>query len=162
NGLRDNAIFTLAEDARGDRWMGGPVGGAMRLSGAGVTTFDQTDGLAGARVADIFETKAGQLFVVRRQGRFSLFYGPRLPEAVLTLPKARGADRMDGPYKFPVIQDHTGEWGVATGAGLYRFTATDGPAKLRGLRPKAVYTTQSGLPTNIVVMLFEDSRGDIW
>jgi signal transduction histidine kinase/streptogramin lyase len=60
-----------------------------------------------------------------------------------------------------VLQDHTGEWWIATGEGLARFPKGT-VDQLAAARPLALYTTRDGLRTNDVFRIFEDHRGGIW
>ncbi len=61
-----------------------------------------------------------------------------------------------------MIEDHNGEWWLATREGLYRFPKVNRLEELGRVRPLAVYTTRDGLAGNDVTRLFEDSRGDVW
>src|SRR6185295_5320378 len=61
-----------------------------------------------------------------------------------------------------VLEDHTGEWWVATARGVCRFPKVSEPEDLAHTPPKAVYTTRDGLAADVILRLFEDSRGDIW
>jgi signal transduction histidine kinase/streptogramin lyase len=60
------------------------------------------------------------------------------------------------------LSDHAGEWWFATGGGLYRFAAVDGIEKLVGAKPAQIYTTEHGLPSNKIRVVFEDSNRDVW
>src|SRR5581483_8275915 len=61
-----------------------------------------------------------------------------------------------------VVQDHLGEWWLASGEGLYRFPSVQKFEDLARVRPKALYTTREGLADNDISRLYEDSRGDLW
>ncbi len=76
---------------------------------------------------------------------------PNLPKAVLD----------SGNGRWQIIEDHLGEWWVASPAGLFRFPRGVRLADLKFARP-TVYTTKEGLADNNISRLFEDSRGDIW
>ena len=56
----------------------------------------------------------------------------------------------------------TGDWWVATRFGVFRFPKVSRPDQLAHTATKAIYTTRDGLSTDVIVRLFEDSRGDIW
>lgn len=60
------------------------------------------------------------------------------------------------------MQDHTGEWWVPTGEGLYRYPKLPNPELLARAHPRAIYTARDGLPSNNIFRLFEDSKGNIW
>jgi two-component sensor histidine kinase len=61
-----------------------------------------------------------------------------------------------------VLEDHAGEWWIATGSGLYRFPSVSRFDRLARTPPKAVYTPRDGLASSEILSLFEDSRGDLW
>src|SRR5262249_83905 len=61
-----------------------------------------------------------------------------------------------------MFQDHYDEWWMSTGQGLVRYPRLTSLEQLAHSRPKAIYTTREGLPTDDVFRLYEDSRGDIW
>ena len=46
--------------------------------------------------------------------------------------------------------------------GVFRFAPPGRITDLAHAHPKAIYTTRQGLPSNVVLRLFEDSRGDVW
>jgi hypothetical protein len=46
-------LTTLAVDREDAVWVGSESGGAMRIAPHGLTTFDERDGLAGARPDDL-------------------------------------------------------------------------------------------------------------
>jgi two-component sensor histidine kinase len=53
------------------------------------------------------------------------------------------------------LQDHLGDWWIASDNGLLRLDH-------RGPRLKTAYTTRDGLEGDHIFRVFEDSRGDIW
>ena len=61
-----------------------------------------------------------------------------------------------------ILQDHAGEWWLASSQGLCRYPRLDSPSQLAQTAPKAVYTTRDGLPSDVVVRLYEDRGGNIW
>jgi ligand-binding sensor domain-containing protein len=60
------------------------------------------------------------------------------------------------------LRDREGEWWIATGEGLCRFSRVGSIERLAVTPPAKVYTQKDGLPANDIFRLFEDSRGDIW
>ena len=163
NGLTEKQIFSLLVDRQGYLWAGTHSSGIMRLARNGITTYRQSDGLLGSYVTSLLETRGGSLLAVPGQperfpvqtwnGRgFSLVW-PRFPKEVKAFAPAAGQR---------VLQDHTGEWWMATLDGLCRFPRTESANELSGMLPKRRYTTRDGLPSDFIYALFEDSRGDIW
>ena len=61
-----------------------------------------------------------------------------------------------------MLEDHTGEWWIATTKGLLRYPKLSSFELLAHTPPKNVYTTRDGLASDVVLRVFEDSHGDIW
>jgi signal transduction histidine kinase/ligand-binding sensor domain-containing protein len=180
NGLSFHEITTLAEDMGGNLWLGTNTAGAMKLARNGFTTYGAQDGLL--TVNAIFEDAAGGICFrgsVLGDQRGSAFDGAKL-DLLRT-----GADRFfprfgrfDGQrfdwfkpansFEFGwepeqvAVRTRDGEWWVGSGAGLYRFPASDSFARIKTARPLAVYTTRDGLPNPQVGRVFTDSGGNVW
>src|SRR5260370_228503 len=136
----------------------------MKIARRGFTSYTNADGLGNTRITSIFVDMGGEVCAVTSPtgGKWSIdcFSGKRFTS---TCPKYPGAIRYFGwGWNQTAFQDHAGEWWIPTGQGLCRFAKANRAAQLAGRRPKAVYTTQDGLPQNDIFRLFEDSRGDIW
>jgi ligand-binding sensor domain-containing protein/two-component sensor histidine kinase len=162
NGLSSYYVIAFAEDRDGNLWLGTDSGGAMKLARSGFTNYTEADGLPVAGVDSILENRAGEVcvissgtkhFVNRFDGRRFVWVWPAFPKRISNF--GWGSNQV-------AFQDHTGEWWMPTGQGLVRFPAVARVEQLAHAHPKAVYTTQQGLPFNNVFRLFEDSRGDIW
>jgi len=156
-GLSDTAILTIAEDGQGGLWMGTYRGGAMRLARNGFVRYQESDGLS-PTVGAVFEDHSGELCVVSGNVVISRFDGnrfiavrPNLPKSIVSWRPAQNC-----------LEDHIGEWWFGTTDGLYRFPKVSRIEQLSTVKPKAVYTSQNGLPENDITRLFEDTRGDIW
>jgi ligand-binding sensor domain-containing protein/signal transduction histidine kinase len=162
HGLSDDIVFSLAEDVDGNRWLGSSSGGAMKLSISGFAGYGEADGLASERVLSIFETPTGQVCVVGRKWHIGVFDGRRFEQVELDLPPPGTDSPSVGQFIHPAIQDHTGEWWIASGRGVHRFARATRLEDLARMVPKAIYTTQDGLASNVADGLYEDSRGDIW
>jgi PAS domain S-box-containing protein len=160
NGLSNTEITALCVDRDGNLWIGTTTGGAMRLAANGFATYTETDGLAGPRVASIFESRAGELFVFSGNWFLNRFDHGRFTPIRLNFPKGISYGGW-GWYQI-TFEDSAGEWWMTTGEGLVRYPRLTDVAEITRARPKAIYTTQDGLPTNLIFRLFEDSRGDIW
>jgi ligand-binding sensor domain-containing protein/two-component sensor histidine kinase len=149
-----------AEDTDGNLWLGGP--GAVKLTRHGFTTFSLSDGLRTPRIHAITQDRRGRVCVISsappRQplhvfdGKKFIAMDPYLPPG---FEFAWGASQIH-------FQDHAGEWWVPTLNGLLRFAAPSTISDLARTPPKRVYTVADGLPANITLLLFEDSRHDIW
>lgn len=156
-GLDGKDIWTITEDGEGSLWLGTSSDGATRIYKNGFTLFGKADGL-GQVIGSIIETPSGELCVTSSDYRLSRFDGSRFVTVKLNVAKTTGRWLR----YHNVIEDHAGEWWVATTNGLYRFPRVSGIEQLARARPKAVYTTADGLAGNELTALFEDSHGDIW
>ena len=152
-------VSALAEDGDGNLWVGTQTSGAMKISRSGLLSYRETEGLGNADIISIFETKAGELYVISGKWTINRFDGERFTSVRPNLPQ-RIIDSSSG--RWVIIRDHLGEWWVATGEGLYRFPSVERLEELAKVQPLAVYTTQDGLADNNISRLFEDSHGDIW
>lgn len=158
HGLSDLSVTALAEDRGGNLWVGTESGGANRIAAGGFRTYGQADGLKNNRIAAVFEDRRGQL-IAATSGVIHLFDGKRFTDVT---PLAVSVIKNSGwGWSQLHLQDHLGAWWIATGEGLLRFPPGD-IETLRRVRPAAIYTARSGLPTSEIFRLFEDSRGDIW
>ena len=156
-GLSDRAVLTIAEDGEDGLWLGTYRGGAMRLARNGFVTYQESDGLDQS-VGAVFEDHSGQLWVVSGNVLINRFDSNRFIGVRPNLPKSIVSWRPGQNC----LEDHTGEWWFGTFEGLYRFPKVSHIEQLSKVKPKAVYTSQNGLPDNDVTRLFEDKRGDIW
>lgn len=155
----DTAINAVVEDRDGNIWAAPRGGGAIRISPRGFLSYGVEDGLANPAIVSVFETRAGDLVAVAAQWTISRFDGDRFTSFHPNLPAGLLASST---LRWAIIQDHLGEWWVATGRGLYRFPKVERLEDLARAVPKAVYTTRDGLADDYISRLFEDSRGDIW
>jgi ligand-binding sensor domain-containing protein len=167
HGLSSNQVQALAEDANGNLWVGLANGGAAKLARSGITSFGDSDGFSSATA--IFKDHLGDLYVLGA----SLPRGPRLFEEPV-INKLEGERFTPLHLRFPrktywawgwnqlVLEDHKGEWWVATDRGLLRYPRVASFDLLARTPPKAVYTTHDGLASGVILRVFEDARGDIW
>jgi len=160
NGLSAAAPTSLAEDRDHNLWIGTGYSGAIRLAANGFTSYYQTDGLGGIEIASIFEDQAGELCVLSNSRHLNRFDGTKFTAAQLTLPP--GKKYWGWGWYQTMFQDSRGEWWMNTGEGLVRYPKLDSIEQITRAKPKAIYTTQNGLPANEIFRLFEDSRGDVW
>jgi sugar lactone lactonase YvrE/two-component sensor histidine kinase len=129
------------------------------------TSYDETDGLGGTRIASILENRRGELCVIpgligTPSIVISCFDGRRFVTTRVNL-QVRLKDPGWGWHQVS-FQDREGEWWIATGEGLFRFPSMQGVEPLGSIRPKAVYTIRDGLAGSRIFRLFEDSIGDLW
>ena len=161
-GLSNRRVWPQVEDRDGNLWLASPTG-AMKITWSGFTTFGKADGLGKPRIASIFENQRGELCAIAGAGEplINRFDGLRFTAVLPQLP--RDFKSFGWGSNQITFQDHTGEWWVNTGSGLWRFPRVMSVEQLGHTLPKAVYNLQRGqLPGDDVFRLFEDSRGDIW
>ncbi|HEX8776424.1 MAG TPA: two-component regulator propeller domain-containing protein [Pyrinomonadaceae bacterium] len=154
-----NRIVALAEDHDGNMWVGTQANGAMKIARNGFLSYAEADGLGHPEIVQIYEDRAGELVVISSKWTINRLDGDRFKALRPNLPQ-QIIDSSSG--RWVIIQDHLGEWWVATNRGLYRFPNVSRLEDLARVSPLAVYTTRDGLADNYISRLFEDSRGDIW
>ena len=154
-GLSDRAIDALAADKVGNMWAGTEAAGAMRIGSAGFVTFREQDGLTADRVFSVFDDRTGTILAVsinQRGQSVNVFDGVNFHAVV---PKVFGDHPGWGQHQI-FLQARTGEWWVATNAGLCRFAPVSA-LDLARRQPKARYAQDVN-----VFQIFEDSKGRIW
>jgi signal transduction histidine kinase/sugar lactone lactonase YvrE len=156
------SVASLAEDRNGNLWLAMVNSGAVKIARNGFTTFGKADGFFWS--SSISETRAGEVIVLGgdNEGGLNRFDGekfipirPRIPDRVMKHGYGWGWNQL-------VLEDHLGEWWIATFAGVCRFPKVSKPEQLAHTPPKAIYTTRDGLAADRILRLFEDSSGDIW
>ena len=148
-------LSAFAEDRDGNLWLSTESNGALKITRHGLINFG-----TGQPFSSIFENRAGELYAYSGAWRISRIDGNSFTTVRPNLPA--GVTDSSWRANSGLIEDHTGEWWIATNAGLCRFPRVSSFEQLARARPKAVYTTRDGLAGNEVTRLFEDSRGDIW
>ena len=166
----------LLRDGRGGLWIGAMVDlGLLRIHEGRTDRFTPADGLSGGGVSSLLEDREGNIWVSTLDGldRFRVF-------AVPTMSVQQGLSSR-GLYSILAARD--GSMWLGTSDGLNRWNKGDitiyrnrslgggrGGSLLTGLpagrgedsRATVREITDSGLPENRVVALFEDARGQIW
>src|SRR5215831_7056276 len=163
-GLSDQRVVAMAEDRDGNLWLGSTNGGAMKIARNGFKTFLSPVGINDGEIHSIFQDSAGQACAFIRGTRehefISCFDGQQFSATSLNLPsKIRN---LGWGFGQEALQNHAGEWWAPTGEGLFRFPPVSRPAQLAHVPPKNIYTRRSGLVTDEVFTLFEDSKSNLW
>ena len=167
-GLPAIGIFAVGEDEAGNLWIGTDDAGVVRIAHNGFRGYGREDGLSTARLVSLFKNREGRACVfshgtpsevVSGTGRLlQCFDGSRFH---LARPRIPAGTPFGWGWSQVAFQDSHGEWWIPTFGGLYRFPAVAFP-RLAASRPRSVYTTANGLPSNEIFRLHEDSRGDVW
>jgi PAS domain S-box-containing protein len=156
-GLASNNLAEIAEDYDGNIWLNG-YSGLMRLNPKGLITFDSSDGLTERRVHSIYENANGETYFVTDNWNISNLRNGSFVTARPKLPD----DAVFFWHSNLAFLDSRGDWWVITSKGLYRYTGVRRVEELGTRQPSAIYTDQSGLISNEISNVFEDSHGDIW
>lgn len=157
-GLGNTNIEVLAEDHDGNLWIGTGGGGAMKVAQNGLVTYGEQDGLV-HNAGSIFQDRSGALIVFGGD-RLSRFDEGRF---ISIRPDFRQQiTRFSWGMDQQALQDHSGEWWLPTGQGLYRFPKVSRIEDLAHVQPKAFYTTKDGLSGDAIYHVYEDARGDVW
>jgi ligand-binding sensor domain-containing protein/signal transduction histidine kinase len=155
-------ILALGQDRDGNLWLGTDDLGAVKQTAGGLLTYTEADGLE-SNVYSIAETRGGELYAAGHPPLGGLRINVRQGEHFLSVsPNARGVTYFGWRPGHMILQDHAGEWWIATFSGLLRYPPLGRLEQLAHTSPKAVYTVRDGLPNNQVVRLFEDRAGNIW
>ncbi|HEV8368601.1 MAG TPA: two-component regulator propeller domain-containing protein [Pyrinomonadaceae bacterium] len=161
-GVSNPSVRRPVEDRDGNLWLGS-LTGATKITWSGFTSFGTADGLGNPRISSIIENERGELCAMSTESDFFVnrFDGRRFAAVVPQfLRKIKDFGWGSNQLSF---QDHTGEWWVPTGSGLYRFPRVTSVEQLAHTPPKAIYSYDHGeLPGDDLYRLFEDSHGDVW
>jgi ligand-binding sensor domain-containing protein/signal transduction histidine kinase len=149
----------IAEDPSGALWLGTESSGIVRLTPSGLSSFGAEDGLTSERIRSIFDTPGGDLHVLA-ESDLSRWTGERF---IATRPRVpREIRDMGWGWNQIYLEDHAGEWWIATAQGLLRYPRLSRTEDLATAAPSHVYTRRDGLNSDEIFRLYEDRRGDIW
>ncbi len=164
NGLPSRGIGALGEDRDGNLWMGTGDLGAFKLAAGGILTYSAEDGIGMDAVISIAETQRGELYLGGRLESEGFRIGIRSRDSfhAITPQVPRNVQYFGWRPARVILQDHSGEWWLASDQGLCRYPRLESPSQLAYTSPKAVYTIREGLPGNVVTRLYEDRGGNIW
>ena len=147
--MRGFPLGPLATDTLGNLWVGTDGGGAVRISGSGLSSFSERDGLVVENVWAVFEDRQRNLMAVTKDETH--YFLNRFDGYGFHSVRPNAPFRIAFSWSWPHIAAHSrsGEWWLATGAGLLRYT--------HGLE-----TAPSLAAEGNIFSVFEDSRGAIW
>lgn len=129
-------------------WREGMDSLSLRAVGRGTTALNE------AHVYQVFRSKQNELLAVTASGAFHL---PDNPEQVIKRYWEGGANQFYLPYQKLVhlYEDQEGVFWVATiGGGLLEWDKSKNTIRQ--------YTTEDGLPSNIIYSVYEDEGGLLW
>ena len=157
-GLPHSEVLDIAEARDGRLWIGMAHGGAARIDIGGFEIFLATD-FGKWWTQTLVTTQDGAvLTAAARDDSSSLFGydGERLEEITVL------QELPSWGWNQTVLVDSAGDWWVGTWHGVFRYTGIRTASDLSRASPAAVYTRADGLAADVVLRLFEDSRGDVW
>jgi ligand-binding sensor domain-containing protein len=148
----------IAQDRNHYLWIG-TITGAVRVQAGGVTVFTAEDGVPAA--SSLLETSRGEIVA--------------MTAGVTAEGGVRFRDRRVGPFRLPIqraapswgwnqmmLIDRQGDWWFGTRSGALRVSGDDNPDYLERARVLNRFTQADGLASDVIIRMFEDSRGDIW
>lgn len=192
DGLGANQIRIMFEDRLGVIWLGTVNGGITKYDGTAFTTFTEKDGLPHNTVTAVSEDADGVLWVGTPAGLCKWTGGKFQIVSLRTLLKRQREPVISGLFSdidgsvycvyragstigsgiIRIDKDSLSTFGPSFRYGLVRTlrdsygnfwfgTANRGALKFDG-KTVQNYTTELGLPVNIVRAIFEDREGNIW
>ena len=157
-GLGRGEFQSMALDRNGNLWAATSHSGAIKIAGSGFSTFDRADGIRSG--ASLIQTRAGDLCFIGSDYDWALWcfngvsFDPIRPHL--------RAETLSWGWDQIVLEDHAGEWWMATRDGVARLGKAARLQDLQGRLPTAWYGTAQGIAASVILRLLEDSRGDIW
>ncbi|MBI4645217.1 MAG: PAS domain S-box protein [Bacteroidia bacterium] len=145
NGLANNRVFTICEDANGNIWIG-TQNGVSRYNGATFLNYSTKDGLCGNKVRAITKDKSNNLWFGTEGYGVSRFDGKRFD----TFNEANG---LCNNFILSMTCDNGNNmWFGSYAYGIYKF---------EGERFKHI-TEKTGLPGGIIFSIYEDKNSNLW
>jgi len=187
-GLPDDAVYSLAQEAHSNLWLGSGIGIAQLTALSHAEIFNRQHGLGSSAVRRVFADGA-QTYAITAQGVYSLHPadGDRPIPASLATPAANIPDllydaaRIDGQLwlagssglwrlapggprlEHPTAKDVLRILGWSRSAGAIAFIENQTLKLLRPVPTGGWMTDPSGIDLgNAPVSLIEDAHGDLW
>lgn len=147
----------MAEDRAGNLWIGGHAGLA-RINRNGLVTYGNGDGPQSSRFFAAMSDINGAPVFAGRDHTLNRFNGTALDSVRPQIPQ-------DASYLWTsrfAMRSSDGDWWLLSNDKLYRFSGVSDFRQLDGMAPSTIYDTSSGLPSNAIFQIFEDSKKNIW
>jgi ligand-binding sensor domain-containing protein/two-component sensor histidine kinase len=151
-GLPETPYNWLAEDINGNIWATTNQG-AAKITRHGFATYQELEGIGVRGVRSIWESGDGELEILTPDGKFHQLQRGKFISVRPILP-------FGTSFEFPqnVIKDSQGVFWAATQKGLFKFPKVKDIKDFAKISPKKV----SGLPSDFIMNLYEDSNHNIW
>jgi ligand-binding sensor domain-containing protein len=154
----DYAALSLAEDRSHNVWVG-TRNGAARVLTAGFALFSAAEGIPAA--ASLIETAGGEIVAMTAgmtvEGA-AWFDGRRFVPIQLPI----GASGTSWGWNQLMLEGRNGDWWIGTRSGALQLHGVERAARLHRARSQRRLSSADGLGADVVLRLFEDSRGDVW
>ncbi len=158
-GVIDDEVSALIDDASGNLWIGTASSGGLKLARDGLTEYDDADGIGRTVVGGLFtDPRVGVCVYDYRQ--LAVFKGRRFVSIPINFGKP--VRPTPWPWGRVALRDSAGAFWFGTEDGLYKFPPVRRIEDLSHVRPAAVYDAHHGLPADRTMMLYEDRHGDVW
>ncbi|MEQ1763333.1 MAG: ATP-binding protein, partial [Pyrinomonadaceae bacterium] len=147
----------MAEDTAGNLWIGGHAGLA-RINRSGLVTYGAGDGPLSSRFFAATTDVSGSPVFAGRDHTLNRFNGASLDSVRPALPK-------DALYLWTsrfAMRSTDGDWWLLSNSRLYRFSGVSDFRQLDGMAPSSTYDSSSGLRSDGMFQIFEDSNKNIW
>jgi ligand-binding sensor domain-containing protein/two-component sensor histidine kinase len=155
-GLTFPAVQAIAEDATGNLWAG-TTEGVAKIPTTKLTMFGEADGIRSA--GTLLVTPGDGVLAMEMAGEWRFF---RCADQRPILTKLPGSVIPSWGWNQMALVDREGDWWIGTRSGVLRYHGVSRLAQLAHARPVARYAKRDGLGADVVIRLFEDSRGDVW
>lgn len=158
DGLSMDQVNVIRRDSRGYLWFGTSEGVSW-YDGYGFTRYTREDGLPGLHVADILETRSGDLWVTAGSCLCRFRPDPSAPKGSRfeSVPLADAAGRPLGVLRF--VEGPDGAFWCGTGRGLFRYGR---PGARDALREVEVGLRRDLFHYAAVRDLLFDPAGNLW
>ncbi len=156
-GFAHPMLISVAEDRQQNLWVGSATG-AAKIPAARFMVFAAADGIRSA--ATLLETPNDGVIAMEASGLWRFFRFVDRQPVVTELPLSPATPSWG--WNQMVLVDRDGDWWIGTRTGVLRFRGVDRLDDLARATLVRRYTKRDGLAADVVIRLFEDSRGDIW
>ncbi len=146
DGLPQNSVTAIRKTGDGFIWLG-TFGGLTRFDGSDFTTFthQNTEGLSGHRINDLYEDRSGTLWIATQDGGLSRYDG----KGFISETRPLG---LDTNYVTSVTGTADGTLWIGTDRGLAMVSG--GSAK--------ILTSKDGLPDDFITAVRVAEDGAVW
>jgi ligand-binding sensor domain-containing protein/signal transduction histidine kinase len=155
-GLTVPEVQAIAEDRRGNLWVGTVERGVAKISMTKFMMFGESDGIRAT--GTLFETPSDGVIAAEFSGERYF----RCADQRTIVTKLPPSVAPSWGWNQMALVDREGDWWIGTRSGVLRYQGVNRLEQLDHARPVARYTKRDGLAADVVIRLFEDSRGDVW